>query len=114
LTLAGALTLEQLAAAAETERRALLAPVDALLSSFPIVRLNDRLAQRFLHGQRLALGTEEVCLPSCEGRVRVYHAQTGQLLGTAQLQPYSVLAPERLVAAVDRAATPCASGIVPG
>lgn len=99
LTLAGAVTLEQLAAVEEAERSAVLAPVDALLSSFPMVRLNHQLAQRFLHGQRLALGNEEVCLPPCQGRVRVYHAQTGQLLGTAQLQPYSVLAPERLVAA---------------
>lgn len=98
LGLSGAVTLEQIAALTEIERHAALAPVDALLSSFPAVRLPEQLAQRFLHGQRLALGQEKIDLPRRQGRVRVYHAETQQLLGTAQLQQYDVLAPERLVA----------------
>lgn len=98
LELSSAITLEQLAALTESERRAALAPVDTLLSTFPAVRLSEQLAQRFLHGQRLALGQEQINLPQQQGRVRVYHAETQQLLGTAQLQQYDVLAPERLVA----------------
>ena len=99
LTLAGCLSLEQLAAIDETQRAAVLAPVDALLLTFPAIELPDVLAQRFLHGQRLALGKEAVALPAGEGRVRVYAAEGGRLLGTALLQAYGVLAPERLVVA---------------
>jgi len=98
LTLAGCVTLEQLMATDEAQRVAMLAPVDALLSSFPAISLPEVLAQRFLHGQRLALGKEDIALPDCQGRVRVYALESGRLLGTAQLQEYSVLAPERLVA----------------
>jgi tRNA pseudouridine55 synthase len=74
----------------------MLAPVDALLSSFPAVELTDELGKRFLNGQRLALGKEEVAVPAEQGRVRVYNA--GKLLGTAILQEFSILAPERLIA----------------
>lgn len=98
LTLEHAVTLEQLAATQESEREGLLAPVDALLSSFPPVRLPDVLAKRFLHGQRIALQKEGVNSPMHEGRVRVYREEGGHLLGTAQLLEYGVLAPERLIA----------------
>ncbi|MDP3669698.1 MAG: tRNA pseudouridine(55) synthase TruB [Telluria sp.] len=94
LTAAGMVTLEALQA--NEAPLALLAPVDALLSSFPALELTAELSRRFLQGQRLALGKEEVALPA-QGRVRVYH--DGRLLGTAILQEYAVLAPERLVAA---------------
>ena len=71
------------------------APVDALLSSFPVLALDDEFARRFQHGQRLALaGTDS--LPQA-GRVRVYRQVDNCLLGTAQLADYGVLAPERLV-----------------
>jgi len=94
LTTEGMVTLEQVAAhAAPVE---LLAPVDALLSSFPAVELTPELAKRFLQGQRLALGKEALTLPSELGRVRVY--ADGKLLGTAHLQEYQILAPERLIA----------------
>jgi tRNA pseudouridine55 synthase len=95
LTAAGMVTLEQVQA--HPTPLAMLAPVDALLSSFPAVALNGALAQRFLQGQRLALGKEAVELPEAQGRVRVYH--DGRLLGTGLLQEYAVLAPERLIAA---------------
>lgn len=97
LTLDHAVTLDALTETAEAERIRLLAPVDALLSSFPAVRLTDDLAKRFLHGQRLALGKEQCDLPRHEGRVRVYRDGDGQLLGTAQLALHGVLAPERLI-----------------
>ncbi|MFK3738245.1 tRNA pseudouridine(55) synthase TruB [Massilia sp. TN1-12] len=94
LTIDGMVTLEQLQA--HEAPLSLLAPVDALLSSFPQVDLTPELAARFLNGQRLALGREPVALPPAQGRVRVYH--DGKLLGTALLQEYGILAPERLIA----------------
>jgi tRNA pseudouridine55 synthase len=98
LTINGALTLEQFAACEEAERLLLLAPVDALLASFPELQLSEELARRFLHGQRLALGKEGMTLPENEGRVRVYRQHDGALLGTGWIQAYGVLAPERLIA----------------
>jgi tRNA pseudouridine55 synthase len=97
----GALTAETMISLedlqAHAEPLSLLAPVDALLSSFPAVELTPELAKRFLNGQRLALGKESVMVPQELGRVRVYH--DGKLLGTANLQEYAILAPERLIAA---------------
>ena len=95
LTAETMITLEDLQAHAEP--LSLLAPVDALLSSFPSVELTPELAKRFLNGQRLALGKEDVMVPAEQGRVRVYC--DGRLLGTANLQEFAVLAPERLIAA---------------
>lgn len=94
LTVDGMVTLEQLQA--HDNPLSLLAPVDALLSSFPRVDLTPELSSRFLNGQRLALNREPVTLPDAQGRVRVYHDD--KLLGTAILQDYGVLAPERLIA----------------
>lgn len=94
LTIDGVITLDDLTAHAAP--LGLLAPVDALLSSFPAIELSDELAKRFLHGQRIALSREDVVVPQEPGRVRVYHAS--RLLGTGQLQEYAVLAPERLIA----------------
>jgi tRNA pseudouridine55 synthase len=93
LTVAGMVTLEALQA--HENPLSLLAPVDALLSSFPRVDLTPELAKRFLNGQRLALGREPVTLPDEKGRVRVYIE--GKLLGTAILQDWGVLQPERLI-----------------
>jgi tRNA pseudouridine55 synthase len=94
LTAEHMITLEDLQA--HPDPRSLLAPVDALLASFPRVDLTPELAGRFLNGQRLALGKEPVQVPQEQGRVRVYEAD--KLLGTAILQEYSILAPERLIA----------------
>jgi tRNA pseudouridine55 synthase len=60
LVLEKSITLDFLESLPEEQRLALLDPVDALLSSFPAVHLNQELARRFLHGQRLALGKETV------------------------------------------------------
>ncbi|MBC3812938.1 tRNA pseudouridine(55) synthase TruB [Undibacterium aquatile] len=97
LVLEKSITLDYLESLPEEQRLALLDPVDALLSSFPPVHLNEELARRFLHGQRLALGKETVSLPPVTGRVRVYRDTDGQLLGSAQLQEFGILAPERLI-----------------
>jgi tRNA pseudouridine55 synthase len=98
LSLDGAVTLEGLGAIAEEQRASMLAPVDALLASFPKLTLSSELATRFLHGQRISLGKEAVALPAEEGRVRVYRADDDQLLGTGLIKEFGVLAPERLVA----------------
>jgi len=98
LVLSRSITLEALGELPEEQRLPLLAPVDALLSSFPKISLHEALAKRFLQGQRLALGKEQVELPEKPGRVRVYRASDGQLLGSAQLQEHAILAPERLIA----------------
>ncbi|MEO0317976.1 MAG: tRNA pseudouridine(55) synthase TruB [Pseudomonadota bacterium] len=96
VTLDRGVTLEAFEAMADDARSQALAPVDTLLSSFPTVELNDDLARRFLHGQRLSLEKEGMVPPVESGRVKVV-AAGGQLLGTAQLLPFALLAPERLV-----------------
>ncbi|RQS49776.1 MULTISPECIES: tRNA pseudouridine(55) synthase TruB [unclassified Burkholderia] len=94
LTLEHAVTLDALSDAAEGARDAWLQPVDALLSTFPLVRLDETSAKRFLHGQRLPLSALD-SIDAAEGeRVRVYDAQ--RLLGVAR-KANGVLAPERLV-----------------
>ena len=98
LSIDDALTLDLLADKPEAERLGLLAPVDALLSSFPALRLSEVLATRFLHGQRIALGKEGIPPALPIGRVRVYRETDGRLLGTAQLMEFDILAPERLIA----------------
>ncbi|WP_157889185.1 tRNA pseudouridine(55) synthase TruB [Herminiimonas arsenitoxidans] len=97
LLIDAAVTIEQLAATDEDARTSLLAPVDALLTSFPALYLSEELAKRFLHGQRLALGKENVAIPPEEGRVRIYREADGVLLGTGLMQSFGVLAPERLI-----------------
>ena len=106
LILENTVTLDQLIEMSEEKRHALLAPVDALLSSFPEVLLNPELSKRFLQGQRISLAKEAVAHPSELGRVRVYRVDpeqaARQLLGSAQLQEFGVLAPERLISTVDQ------------
>lgn len=91
LEVGGAVTLDRLEAMTLEDRRAALAPVDALLTGMPKVELDDELARRFLHGQRLVLQTRLPDVP----RVRVYRAS--ELLGVAQCVPPGLLAPLRLV-----------------
>jgi tRNA pseudouridine55 synthase len=98
LLLDNAVTLDALATMGDVERLALLAPVDALLTSFDSLALPDDLADRFCHGQRLSLNSCGLALPKQPGRIRVYRLANGGLLGTGQLAEYGVLAPERLIA----------------
>ena len=96
LTLDNSVTLDALSDATEGERDAWLQPVDALLSTFPLVQLNEDATRRFLHGQRLKLSELTITDEAVNApRVRVYAAQ-GRLLGVAK-QGEGVLAPERLV-----------------
>jgi tRNA pseudouridine55 synthase len=96
LTVNQSVTLERFEAISDVARSQALAPVDALLSNFPTVELNEELARRFLHGQRLSLEKEGIAPPVDTGRVKVV-AAGGRLLGTAHLLPFALLAPERLV-----------------
>ena len=107
LTLDHAVTLEQLEGMEEVARDACLQPVDALLSTFPLVRLGPDDAKRFLHGQRLRLADlgpiERAGATALTGRdsndetrVRVYRDDDGALLGVARAGQ-GVLAPERLI-----------------
>ncbi|AJZ57578.1 tRNA pseudouridine(55) synthase [Paraburkholderia fungorum] len=96
LTLENSVTLDALSDATESERDAWLQPVDALLSTFPSVTLNEDATRRFLHGQRLKLSELTITGEAVNApRVRVY-AEEGRLLGVAK-QGEGVLAPERLV-----------------
>ena len=100
LSLARAHTMEALEQLHETERVAVLESADSLLSTFPAVMLTQELAQRFLHGQRIPLLREGLALPVEEGRVRVYREHDRQLLGTANITVFGILAPERLISTV--------------
>ncbi|WP_428719302.1 tRNA pseudouridine(55) synthase TruB [Undibacterium curvum] len=97
LQLEKSITIESIEVMPEAARLELLDPVDALLSSFPAITLDEELSVRFLHGQRLALAKLMPDLPATPGRVRVYRASDRQLLGSAQLQEFGILAPERLI-----------------
>ncbi|MDR5779685.1 tRNA pseudouridine(55) synthase TruB [Caballeronia sp. LZ065] len=95
LTLEHAVTLDALASLSEAQRDERLQPVDALLSTFPEIRLDGDAAKRFLHGQRLRLA-DLASTPFDDGRVRVYAQDDGRLLGVARAGE-GVLAPERLI-----------------
>jgi len=100
LTLEGSVTLDQFIALEDGRRTQALLPVDGLLTTFPAVMLTDVLTERFLHGQRLALGKEGIALPAESGRARVYQESSGRLLGTGLMQEFGILAPERLISTV--------------
>ena len=111
LTVAQAVTLEGLYALTtqstdKSNWQRFLQPVDTLLQSLPRIVLPTVLAQRFQHGQRLALRAEAdlaatlapifAALPEAGGLVRVYDP-SGVLLGTAELAHTGRLQPQRLV-----------------
>jgi tRNA pseudouridine55 synthase len=95
LTLAGALTLEQLGAMDEPQRDAALMRADTLLADWPEVRLDDEDAGRFLSGVRRRTPLADAA------RVRVYgpqpraflgsgHIHAGELISTRLLSPVEV------------------------
>ncbi len=86
-----AVTLSALEAMTPEARRSLLLPEDELLASLEAVRLDDALAERFRQGQRLAMEAE----PRGH-RVRVY-AGLNELLGTATINQWGVVEPDRLI-----------------
>ena len=95
LTIDGAFTLEQLAAMSEAERDAQLLQADTLLADWPVVRLDDEGAGRFLSGVRRRLPLADA------PHVRVYgpqpkaflgsgHIAGGELISTRLLSPIEV------------------------
>jgi tRNA pseudouridine55 synthase len=95
LTLAGALTLDALADMSELERDDALLAADALLADWPVVRLGQEDAGRFLAGVR-----RRTSLPDA-AHVRVYgpepraflgggHIAAGELISTRLLSPLEV------------------------
>ncbi|WP_019448349.1 tRNA pseudouridine(55) synthase TruB [Cupriavidus sp. BIS7] len=96
LTLAGAVTLEQIEAQADEMRPAMLAPVDALLQRCTPVNLDAAAVGRFLQGQRIARrDLPEGQVPEEGALARVY-GDDGRLLGVARMRE-GALRPERLV-----------------
>ncbi|MBY4898077.1 tRNA pseudouridine(55) synthase TruB [Cupriavidus sp. AU9028] len=101
LTLAGAVTLEQLGEHDDAGRPGLLAPVDALLQRCVPVTLDGDAARRFLQGQRIAgrdlapgaVGTDGL---GEDTLARVYGGEPARLLGVARFRE-GALRPERLV-----------------
>jgi tRNA pseudouridine55 synthase len=91
LRLEGAVTLETFDAMPAEGRRSCLRPVDMLLDSLPRVELDEVLAGRFRQGQRLAMEAQPR-----GARVRAY-GPAGDLLGTANVTEWGVVAPERLI-----------------
>lgn len=81
-----AITLTQLEALEPSAREALLLPPDALLSAWPVVRLPDDEAGRFLAGlrRRVAIGDQPA--------VRVYGPQPGAFLGSAHVRSGELIA----------------------
>lgn len=98
LSVAAACTLASIVNDTREALATRLLPVDALLSRFSCVTLASPLAERFVHGQRLALAREGVEPLPAPGRVRVLDSQ-GVLLGVADWQDSGTLVPVRLVAA---------------
>ena len=91
LRLDGAVGLPALEGMEIEARRACLRPVDELLGTLPKVDLDEELTQRFRQGQRLAIDAEPK-----GGRARVYGADN-TLLGTATINEWGVVGPERLI-----------------
>ncbi len=90
-SVAQCVSLAALEAMAEPERLACLLPVDALLAPYPVVRLQEQDAARFLNGvRRWGDWPDADC-------VAVY-GMDGSLLGTAQVRAGELL-PQRLLSA---------------
>jgi tRNA pseudouridine55 synthase len=97
LSLAGAVTLEQIEQHTDDERPALLAPVDALLQRCVPVTLDEAAMARFLQGQRIAQRDLPAGTVLAQGELaRVYGDEPQRLLGVARMRE-GALRPERLV-----------------
>ncbi len=94
LTLAGAITLDALAALDEPARDALLHPPDCLLNDWPLLRLASGEAARFLSGLR-----RRVNEPDRES-VRVYGPEPAAFLGSAHITAGELIA-DRLLSPIE-------------
>jgi tRNA pseudouridine55 synthase len=89
LDLANSVTLAELEALDEAGRKARLQPVDALVNSLPIAVVEGEAAERFRHGNPVALPD------GMDGKIRVY--ADGRLIGVGEPGPDGRLWPKRLV-----------------
>lgn len=94
LTLAGAITLDALAELDEPARDALLHPPDCLLGDWPLLRLAEAEAVRFLSGLR-----RRVDEPDCTA-VRVYGPELAAFLGSAHITAGELIA-DRLLSPIE-------------
>ena len=93
-TIENSVTLEDLQNADETALKRSLFPVDKLISTLPVIELEDFSLDRFSHG-----GAVKVQGSTAKGRVRVYgkFGSESRLMGCGRLSDDGVLTPERLV-----------------
>ena len=96
LSIAEAVSLDQITALAEEPRLGLLLPPDALLQSLPAVHLDDLATLRFAHGNPVPV-PGAANLVATSGKCRVYG--DGRLLGVAEIDATGALQPRRLVCA---------------
>lgn len=89
LDLAHAVTLAELEALDEVGRASHLQAVDALLHTLPVVTVEGEAAERFRHGNPVALPE------GLSGKIRVY--ADGRLIGVGEPGPDARLWPKRLV-----------------
>jgi len=90
LSIAQSVPLDVLDASSEEERGRWLLPPDALLSSLPVVALNEAQSLRFSHGNPVDID------PAVHGKCRVY--ADSRLLGVGNTDSSGRLQPCRLVA----------------
>jgi len=86
LTLAGAITLDALAELDEPARDALLHPPDCLLGDWPLLRLAEAEAARFLSGLRRRVNEPD------RAAVRVYGPELAAFLGSAHITAGELIA----------------------
>jgi len=111
LSVADAITLDALEALEPAQRRARLAPADALLRQLVRVDLDAASAARFLHGQKLRAPESVRALEAAHDvtqlRLRVYSGD--RLLGVAGLR-HGALVARRLIATGDAPGCGAAAG----
>lgn len=93
LDLANAVTLAELEAMSEEERGGRLQSVDALLHTLPVLNVEGAEAERFSHGNPVALPA------GLDGKIRVY--ADGRLIGIGEPGREGLLWPKRLVQLAD-------------
>lgn len=96
LSIADAVSLDQIIAVTEEQRPGLLLPPDALLQSLPAVHLDEPATLRFGHGNPVPI-PGAANLVATSGKCRVYG--DGRLLGVAEIDATGALHPRRLVCA---------------
>jgi tRNA pseudouridine55 synthase len=98
LDVRNALTPTALESMTEAERDARLLPTDCLLADWPVVRLGDEDAGRFLSGLRRRIGGADTAA------VRVYGRDPDAFLGSAHITAGELIA-DRLLSPVEVRAT---------